>query len=109
MRSGNGDAWDLRNCLQSSAIVRAGCSRKTFRVENMDHCDYIALRNMLVRTHMQDLKDITNSVHYENYRCRKLAGVGGTGEPGHGRSNKSADEIDDFELNTSTGGEIPLK
>ncbi|XP_075733997.1 septin-7 isoform X4 [Rhipicephalus microplus] len=58
-------------------------------VENMDHCDYIALRNMLVRTHMQDLKDITNSVHYENYRCRKLAGVGGTGEPGHGRSNKN--------------------
>lgn len=58
-------------------------------VENMDHCDYIALRNMLVRTHMQDLKDITNSVHYENYRCRKLAGVGGAGEPGHGRSNKN--------------------
>ncbi|XP_049527536.1 septin-7-like isoform X1 [Dermacentor silvarum] len=58
-------------------------------VENMDHCDYIALRNMLVRTHMQDLKDITNSVHYENYRCRKLAGVGGAGEPGHVRSNKN--------------------
>ena len=24
---------------------------------------------------MQDLKDITNKVHYENYRCNKLAGV----------------------------------
>lgn len=35
---------------------------------------------------MQDLKDITNSVHYENYRCRKLAGVGGAADPG--RSNK---------------------
>lgn len=44
-------------------------------VENMEHCDFVALRNMLIRTHMQDLKDVTNNVHYENYRCRKLASV----------------------------------
>lgn len=49
----------------------------TLTVENMEHCDFIPLRNMLIRTHMQDLKDVTNNVHYENYRCRKLAGVGG--------------------------------
>merc|ERR1740128_516203 len=30
---------------------------------------------MLIRTHLQDLKEMTNLVHYENYRCRKLAGV----------------------------------
>ena len=48
-----------------------------FQIENMDHCDFIPLRNMLVRTHLQDLKDVTNNVHYENYRCRKLAGVAG--------------------------------
>ncbi|XP_069951579.1 septin-7 isoform X5 [Cherax quadricarinatus] len=46
-------------------------------VENIEHCDFIPLRNMMIRTHMQDLKDVTNNVHYENYRCRKLAGVGG--------------------------------
>lgn len=46
-------------------------------IENMEHCDFIPLRNMLVRTHLQDLKDVTNNVHYENYRCRKLAGVAG--------------------------------
>ncbi|XP_022235540.1 septin-7-like isoform X2 [Limulus polyphemus] len=51
-------------------------------VENLEHCDFIALRNMLIRTHMQDLKDVTNNVHYENYRCRKLAGVGADGKPG---------------------------
>lgn len=50
-------------------------------VENLEHCDFIALRNMLIRTHMQDLKDITNIVHYENYRCRRLAGVGNDGKP----------------------------
>jgi len=26
-------------------------------------------------THMQDLKDVTNNVHYENYRSKKLAAV----------------------------------
>jgi hypothetical protein len=50
-------------------------------VENLEHCDFIALRNMLIRTHLQDLKDVTNSVHYENYRCRKLAGLGADGKP----------------------------
>ncbi len=32
---------------------------------------------MLIRTHMQDLKDVTNNVHYENYRYKKLAMVTG--------------------------------
>ncbi|XP_067627229.1 protein peanut [Eurosta solidaginis] len=45
-------------------------------VENLGHCDFIALRNMVIRTHLQDLKDVTNNVHYENYRCRKLSELG---------------------------------
>lgn len=39
-----------------------------FLVENPAHSDYLKLRNMLVRTHMQDLKDVTQETHYENYR-----------------------------------------
>ncbi|XP_044576633.1 septin-7 isoform X2 [Cotesia glomerata] len=50
-------------------------------VENLEHCDFIALRNMVIRTHLQDLKDVTNNVHYENFRCRTLAGVGVDGKP----------------------------
>lgn len=42
-------------------------------VENLEHNDFLALRNMLIRTHMQDLVDVTNNVHYENYRYNKLA------------------------------------
>ncbi|KAG7221053.1 hypothetical protein INR49_017708 [Caranx melampygus] len=38
-------------------------------VENSVHCDFVKLRNMLVRTHMQDLKDVTRETHYENYRA----------------------------------------
>lgn len=34
------------------------------------------------RTHMQDLKDVTNNVHYENFRYNKLANVSATdGKP----------------------------
>uniref|UniRef100_A0A8C1VEW3 Septin n=1 Tax=Cyprinus carpio TaxID=7962 RepID=A0A8C1VEW3_CYPCA len=44
-------------------------------VENGEHCDFTVLRNMLIRSHMQDLKDVTNNVHYENYWSKKLAAV----------------------------------
>jgi len=46
-------------------------------IENMEHCDFVPMRNMLIRTHLQDLKEVTNNVHYENFRCRKLAGFAG--------------------------------
>uniref|UniRef100_A0A8C6SPT0 Septin n=1 Tax=Neogobius melanostomus TaxID=47308 RepID=A0A8C6SPT0_9GOBI len=39
-------------------------------VENPAHSDFLLLRNMLVRTHMQDLKDVTRESHYENYRAQ---------------------------------------
>nr|XP_014343295.1 PREDICTED: septin-4 isoform X2 [Latimeria chalumnae] len=39
-------------------------------VENSSHCDFVKLRTMLVRTHMQDLKDVTRETHYENYRAQ---------------------------------------
>ncbi|KAF7266189.1 septin 1 [Rhynchophorus ferrugineus] len=41
-------------------------------VENPEHCDFIKLRTMLI-THMQDLQDITQREHYENYRSERLA------------------------------------
>jgi len=47
-------------------------------IENLAHCDFLPLRNMLIKTHLTDLRDVTNFVHYENFRCRKLAGVAGT-------------------------------
>ena len=41
-----------------------------FSVENQSHCDFVKLRNMLIRSHMHDLKDVTCDVHYENYRAQ---------------------------------------
>uniref|UniRef100_A0A0B7ATZ0 Septin-type G domain-containing protein n=2 Tax=Arion vulgaris TaxID=1028688 RepID=A0A0B7ATZ0_9EUPU len=41
-------------------------------VENPEHCDFIKLRTMLI-THMQDLQEVTQETHYENFRAEKLA------------------------------------
>ena len=50
----------------------AHCLFVCLLVENSDHCDFTKLRNMLIRTHMQDLKDVTQDVHYENFRLHRL-------------------------------------
>ncbi|XP_033117234.1 neuronal-specific septin-3-like [Anneissia japonica] len=41
-------------------------------VENRNHCEFADLRDMLVRTHLQDLKEVTHSIHYENFRFDRL-------------------------------------
>jgi len=40
--------------------------------ENPDHSDFVKLRSLLV-THMQDLREVTQELHYENYRSQRLA------------------------------------
>ncbi|XP_023685086.2 septin-5-like [Paramormyrops kingsleyae] len=42
----------------------------TVEVEDPAHSDFLMLRDVLVCTHMQDLKDITRETHYENYRVQ---------------------------------------
>uniref|UniRef100_A0A8C9KEF1 Septin 12 n=1 Tax=Panthera tigris altaica TaxID=74533 RepID=A0A8C9KEF1_PANTA len=59
-------------------LVNGRCvlGRKTkwgiIEVENMAHCEFLLLRDLLIRSHLQDLKDITHNVHYENYRVCRL-------------------------------------
>ncbi|XP_029293177.1 septin 9a isoform X1 [Cottoperca gobio] len=44
----------------------------TIEVENIAHCEFAYLRDLLIRSHMQNIKDITSSIHYEMYRVRRL-------------------------------------
>uniref|UniRef100_A0A8C7XHV5 Septin 9b n=1 Tax=Oryzias sinensis TaxID=183150 RepID=A0A8C7XHV5_9TELE len=44
----------------------------TIEVENIAHCEFAYLRDLLIRTHMQNIKDITSSIHFETYRVRRL-------------------------------------
>ncbi|XP_067687422.1 septin-2-like isoform X1 [Haliotis asinina] len=63
-----------------NTVVEAGGKRIRGRaypwgiveVDNPNHCDFNKLRQMLISTHMQDLKDITSDCHYENYRAEHL-------------------------------------
>jgi septin 7 len=45
-------------------------------VDNEQHCDFVKLRQMLVRSHMEELREYTNDVLYEDYRTEKLKGMG---------------------------------
>ena len=47
-------------------------------VDNEDHCDFVKLRQMLIRTHMEELKEHTHAVLYEKYRSEKLVAMGVT-------------------------------
>lgn len=44
-------------------------------VENESHCDFVKLREMLIRTNMEDLREKTHEKHYELYRKMRLEQV----------------------------------
>ncbi|KAK6975760.1 Septin-11 [Biomphalaria glabrata] len=48
----------------------------TVQVENENHCDFVKLREMLIRTNMEDLREMTHSKHFELYRRHKLEEMG---------------------------------
>lgn len=41
-------------------------------VEDINQCDFVYLREYLIRTHLQDLIETTSFVHYEGFRSRQL-------------------------------------
>ncbi|XP_053976110.1 septin-2 isoform X3 [Hylaeus anthracinus] len=44
----------------------------TVQVENESHCDFVKLREMLIRTNMEDMREKTHCRHYELYRKKRL-------------------------------------
>nr|CAH8849721.1 unnamed protein product [Trichobilharzia regenti] len=46
------------------------------QVENENHCDFVRLREMLLRVNMEDLRERTHGVHYETYRRQRLIEMG---------------------------------
>ncbi|KAM7078630.1 LOW QUALITY PROTEIN: septin-10-like [Molossus nigricans] len=48
------------------------------QVENENHCDFVKLREMLICTNMEDLREQTHARHYELYRRCKLEEMGFT-------------------------------
>ena len=55
-------------------------------VENENHCDFVKLREMLIRTNMEDLREQTHQSHYELYRRNRLQEMGFSDMTHEGRS-----------------------
>eukprot|EP00800_Vazella_pourtalesii_P011815 TRINITY_DN28407_c0_g1_i1.p1 TRINITY_DN28407_c0_g1~~TRINITY_DN28407_c0_g1_i1.p1 ORF type:complete len:406 (-),score=88.99 TRINITY_DN28407_c0_g1_i1:289-1506(-) len=80
----NGGATGLQNMpyavIGSREMVMAKTSKVRGRkypwgvveVENEKHCDFVRLRDMLIRNNMEDLREQTNSKLYEMYRAKYL-------------------------------------
>lgn len=49
--------------------------KTTITVENESHCDFIKLREMLIGTNMEDMREKTHGRHYELYRKKRLEQV----------------------------------
>jgi septin 4 len=58
-----------------------------FTVENPLHSDFVKLRTMLISTHMQDLNETTQDVHYENFRAQCIAQMAQNAKSGKVRSD----------------------
>ncbi|XP_052233544.1 septin-5-like isoform X2 [Dreissena polymorpha] len=94
---------ELKSCLPfavvgSNTVVEAGGKKVRGRmypwgiveVENPLHSDFTKLRRMLISTHMQDLKDMTCEVHYENYRAERLSGAQVTSHADRGKLKRDS-------------------
>lgn len=45
-------------------------------MENEEHCDFVQLREALLRTNVEDLRERTHLVLYETYRRQRLVQMG---------------------------------
>ncbi|NWU66157.1 SEPT8 protein, partial [Pterocles burchelli] len=67
-------------------VASGGCEELNLRTEmhpkggfhrdNESHCDFVKLREMLIRVNMEDLREQTHTRHYELYRRCKLEEMG---------------------------------
>jgi len=57
---------------EGKAVLGRHTNWGIIEIENRDHCEFADLRDMLVRTHTVHLVEITDDVHYENFRQDRL-------------------------------------
>ncbi|XP_032870491.1 septin-4-like [Amblyraja radiata] len=67
-------------------------------VENPRHCDFSKLRTVLIQSHLPDLKEVTQDVHYENFRARCLRTLGRGGGRERGRNKISRQSMSDVSI-----------
>lgn len=68
------------------------------QVENEAHCDFVKLREMLIRTNMEDMREKTHTRHYELYRQKRLEQMGFTDVDGSGNSSETYEIINSWDI-----------
>ncbi|KAL2265330.1 hypothetical protein VTJ83DRAFT_6430 [Remersonia thermophila] len=57
-------------------------------VEDENHCEFVYLRNFLLRTHLQDLIETTSQIHYETFRAKQLLALKESSAQGTGHASR---------------------
>lgn len=77
------DGWlgCLLDAYHSTALSRHTAptyqhTAPTHTLTHPAHCDFVKLREMLLRTNMEDLRETTHYKHYEVFRRERLAQMG---------------------------------
>lgn len=74
-----------KNIIVNGKQVRGRQNRwGVINVEDENHCEFIYLRNFLLRTHLQDLIETTSQIHYETFRAKQLLALKESSAQGHG-------------------------
>lgn len=63
-------------------------------VEDENHCEFVSLRNFLLRTHLQDLIETTSQIHYETFRGKQLLALKENSATGHSGSRPISPSAD---------------
>lgn len=56
-------------------------------IEDMNQCEFVYLREFLIRTHLQDLIEATAFIHYEKFRSRQLIALKENANNAHRQSS----------------------
>jgi len=60
----------------------------TVEVENKNHCEFVHLRNAVLRQNLEDLRETTHNDHYELFRREKLKAMGFDDENSNSENHK---------------------
>ncbi|PMB71707.1 Septin spn2 [Beauveria bassiana] len=71
-------------------------------VEDENHCEFVYLRNFLLRTHLQDLIETTSQIHYETFRAKQLLALKESSAHAGGASSRPISPAADRELSRSS-------
>lgn len=92
-----------KNIIVDGKQVRGRQNRwGVINVEDEKHCEFIYLRDFLLRTHLQDLIETTSQTHYETFRAKQLLALKESSAHGAGGGSRPISPAADRELSRNS-------